>query len=65
MKIRYYQKIDGWRWLGFILAMLSAFTLSGGNPTTPAAAVAIVSGTAINTKNVPLPFGGFPGASLY
>ena len=40
-------------------------TLSGGNPTTPAAAVAIVSGTAINTKNVPLPFGGFPGASLY
>ena len=32
MKIRYYKKIDGWRWLGFILAMLSAFTLSGGNP---------------------------------
>jgi len=32
MKIRYYQKIDGWRWLGFILAMVSAFTLSGGNP---------------------------------
>ena len=33
MKIRYYQKIDGWRWLGFILAMVSAFTLSGGNPS--------------------------------
>jgi hypothetical protein len=32
MKIRYYQKIDGWRWLGFILAMVSAFTLSGGDP---------------------------------
>ena len=32
MKIRYYKKIDGWRWLGFILAMVSAFTLSGGNP---------------------------------
>ena len=32
MKIRYYHKIDGWRWLGFILAMISAFTLSGGDP---------------------------------
>ena len=40
-------------------------TLSGGTPSTPAAAVANISGTAINTKNVPLPFGGFPGASLY
>ena len=33
MKIRYYQNIDGWRWLGFILAMVSAFLLSGGNPS--------------------------------
>ena len=33
MKIRYYHKIDGWRWLGFILAMVSAFILSGGQPT--------------------------------
>ena len=33
MKIRYYHKIDGWRWAGFILAMVSAFTLSGGNPS--------------------------------
>ena len=32
MKIRYYKKIDGWRWLGFLLAMVSAFTLSGGDP---------------------------------
>ena len=32
MKIRYYRNIDGWRWLGFILAMISAFLLSGGNP---------------------------------
>tara|TARA_A200000159_G_C7016815_1_gene212203 strand:- start:220 stop:465 length:246 start_codon:yes stop_codon:yes gene_type:complete len=32
MKIRYYQKIDGWRWLGFILAMIGAFILSGGDP---------------------------------
>ena len=32
MKIRYYQNINGWRWLGFILAMISAFLLSGGNP---------------------------------
>ena len=32
MKIRYYQKIDGWRWLGFVLAMIGAFILSGGDP---------------------------------
>ena len=32
MKIRYYHKIDGWRWLGFVLAMVGAFILSGGNP---------------------------------
>ena len=32
MKIRYDQKIDGWRWLGFILAMVGAFILSGGDP---------------------------------
>ena len=30
MKIRYYKNIDGWRWLGFILAMVSAFLLSSG-----------------------------------
>ena len=36
MKIRYYRKIDGWRWLGFILAMISAFILSGGEPTAQA-----------------------------
>ena len=33
MKIRYYHNIDGWRWLGFVLAMVGAFILSGGNPT--------------------------------
>ena len=22
MKIRYYKRIDGWRWLGFLLAMI-------------------------------------------
>ena len=32
MKIRYYQKIDGWRWVGFILAMVGAFILSSGDP---------------------------------
>ena len=32
MKIRYYHNINGWRWVGFILAMISAFLLSGGNP---------------------------------
>tara|TARA_B100000886_G_C20374182_1_gene470965 strand:+ start:594 stop:839 length:246 start_codon:yes stop_codon:yes gene_type:complete len=31
MKIRFYHKIDGFRWAGFILAMLSAFLLSGGD----------------------------------
>ena len=30
MKIRYYKDIDGMRWLGFVLAMLSAYLLSGG-----------------------------------
>ena len=34
MKIRYYQKIDGWRWTGFILAIISAFILSDANVTT-------------------------------
>jgi len=33
MKIRYYHNIDGWRWLGFLLAMASAFLLSGGDPS--------------------------------
>ena len=32
MKIRYYHKIDGWRWLGFVLAMIGTFILSGGDP---------------------------------
>ena len=31
MKIRYYQKIDGWRWLGFLLAMIGAFILSNAD----------------------------------
>ena len=34
MKIRYYQKIDHGRWLGFILAMISIFILSGADVTT-------------------------------
>ena len=33
MKIRYYHRIDGWRWVGFILAMIGAFILSGGDPS--------------------------------
>ncbi len=33
MKIRYYHRIDGRRWLGFILAMIGAFILSGGDPS--------------------------------
>ena len=34
MKIRYYQKIDGWRWLGFVCAMISAFILSNADVNT-------------------------------
>ena len=34
MKIRYYQKIDGWRWLGFLLAMIGAFILSNADVST-------------------------------
>ena len=34
MKIRYYKNIDGWRWLGFILAMTGAFVLSNANVET-------------------------------
>jgi hypothetical protein len=34
MKIRYYQNIDGWRWFGFTLAMLSVFILSSANIST-------------------------------
>ena len=34
MKIRYYQKIDGWRWLGFLLAMIGAFILSNADDST-------------------------------
>ena len=34
MKIRYYKDIDGWRWLGFILAIVAAFILSDANVTT-------------------------------
>ena len=34
MKIRYYKDIDGWRWTGFLLAMIGAFILTGGDPNT-------------------------------
>jgi len=33
MKIRFYNNLKGWRWIGFLLAMISAFLLSGGNPS--------------------------------
>lgn len=33
MKIRFYNNLNGWRWVGFVLAMISAFLLSGGNPS--------------------------------
>ena len=28
MKIRFYQRLDGMRWLGFVLAMIGAYILS-------------------------------------
>ena len=34
MKIRYYQNLNGIRWLGFILAMISVFILSGAKIET-------------------------------
>jgi len=32
MKIRFYKNLTELRWIGFTLAMVSAFLLSGGNP---------------------------------
>ena len=32
MKIRFYKNLTELRWIGFALAMVSAFLLSGGNP---------------------------------
>ena len=40
-------------------------TLSGGSPSTAATPVAIVGNLLGAERNVALPFGGFPGASLY
>jgi hypothetical protein len=34
MKIRYYQHINGARWIGFGLAMMSVFILSSANIST-------------------------------
>lgn len=34
MKIRYYKNINGWRWLGFFIAMLSVSILSSANIST-------------------------------
>ena len=34
MKIRYYKDIDGWRWIGFVLAIVAAFILSNADVET-------------------------------
>ena len=34
MKIRYYKNINGWRWLGFFIAMASVAILSSANIST-------------------------------
>ena len=34
MKIRYYKNINGWRWLGFFIAMASVSILSYANIST-------------------------------
>ena len=34
MKIRFYKRLDGMRWLGFVLAMIGTYILSNANPNT-------------------------------
>jgi hypothetical protein len=34
VKIRYYNNINGARWVGFLLAIIAAFILSNANPDT-------------------------------
>tara|TARA_B100001057_G_scaffold131459_1_gene130716 strand:- start:30 stop:296 length:267 start_codon:yes stop_codon:yes gene_type:complete len=34
MKMRFYKDIDGWRWTGFILAMIGAYILSSADVNT-------------------------------
>ena len=34
MKIRYYKNINGWRWLGFFIALASVSILSSANIST-------------------------------
>ena len=34
MKIRFYSKIDGWRWIGFIVAMIGTVILSSSDGET-------------------------------
>ena len=36
MKIRFYQKLDKGRWLGFMIAILAAYILSDANTDTQA-----------------------------
>ena len=36
MKIRFYQKLDKGRWLGFLIAIAAAYVLSDANPNTQA-----------------------------
>lgn len=45
MKIRYYQNIDGWRWIGFFGAMASAFVLTGGEPVDQMLGWALAAGS--------------------
>ena len=42
-----------------------AVTVSGGSPSSPAVLIAICRGAAGEPDDVPLPFGGFPGAVTY
>tara|TARA_B100001113_G_scaffold262949_1_gene217844 strand:- start:998 stop:1243 length:246 start_codon:yes stop_codon:yes gene_type:complete len=43
MKIRFYKRLDGTRWLGFLLAILGAYVLSDANPSTQWVGWAIAS----------------------
>jgi hypothetical protein len=42
-----------------------AVTVSGGSPSSPAVLIAVCRGASGEPDDVPLPYGGFPGAVTY
>ena len=53
MKIRFYKDIDGWRWTGFILAMVGAYILSSADVNTQwiGWSVSLLSGCLLYTSD--------------